>query len=162
MCAAWATISPSLLKTAHEKSLLSLILGENAVLFSVTPISSEMEENLFLNTSNKIGLTFTIQRLRPQSDTSFCALLTFTGKQYEGIPTAGFNPMIKALVVTIFGGLGSVKGTIWAAYIIGLLEAFLIVYVGASFALPGLFLFMIVMLVIRPNGLFGLGEMQRL
>jgi len=77
-------------------------------------------------------------------------------------PTAGFNPMIKALVVTIFGGLGSIKGTIWAAYIIGLLEAFLIVYMGSSWALPGLFLFMIVMLVIRPNGLFGLGEMQRL
>ena len=77
-------------------------------------------------------------------------------------PSSGFNPMIKALVVTIFGGLGSIKGTIWAAYIIGLLEAFLQVYMGASWALPGLFLFMIVMLVIRPNGLFGLGEMQRL
>lgn len=77
-------------------------------------------------------------------------------------PTAGFNPMVKSLVVTIFGGLGSVKGTIWAAYIIGLLEAFLQVYMGASWALPGLFLFMIVMLVVRPNGLFGLGEMQRL
>ena len=77
-------------------------------------------------------------------------------------PTAGFNPMVKALVVTIFGGLGSVKGTIWAAYIIGLLEAFLTVYMGASWALPGLFFFMIVMLTVRPNGLFGLGEAQRL
>jgi branched-chain amino acid transport system permease protein len=70
--------------------------------------------------------------------------------------------MVKSLVVTIFGGLGSVKGTIWAAYVIGLLEAFLTVYLGASWALPGLFLFMIVMLIFRPNGLFGLGEMQRL
>jgi branched-chain amino acid transport system permease protein len=77
-------------------------------------------------------------------------------------PTAGFNPMLKALVVTIFGGLGSVKGTIWAAYAIGLLEAFLQVYFGAGAALPGLFLFMIIMLVIRPTGLFGLGEAQRL
>jgi branched-chain amino acid transport system permease protein len=77
-------------------------------------------------------------------------------------PTAGFNPMLKALVVTIFGGLGSVKGTIWAAYVIGLLEAFLQVYFGAGAALPGLFLFMIIMLVIRPSGLFGLGEAQRL
>ena len=77
-------------------------------------------------------------------------------------PTAGFNPMVQALVVTIFGGLGSVKGTIWAAYIIGLLGAFLTVYMGASWALPGLFLFMIIMLTIRPNGLFGLGEAQRL
>ena len=77
-------------------------------------------------------------------------------------PTAGFNPMVKALVVTIFGGLGSVKGTIWAAYVIGLVEAFLQVYFGAGAALPGLFLFMIIMLVIRPTGLFGLGEAQRL
>jgi branched-chain amino acid transport system permease protein len=77
-------------------------------------------------------------------------------------PIAGFNPMVKSLVVTIFGGLGSVKGTIWAAYLIGLFEAFLTVYLGASWALPGLFLFMIFMLIVRPNGLFGLGEMQRL
>jgi branched-chain amino acid transport system permease protein len=77
-------------------------------------------------------------------------------------PTAGYTPLVKALVVTIFGGLGSVKGTIWAAYIIGLLEAFLTVYLGAGWGLPGLFLFMILMLVIRPRGLFGLGEMQRL
>ena len=77
-------------------------------------------------------------------------------------PTAGYTPLAKALIVTIFGGLGSVKGTIWAAYIIGVLEAFLIVYFGAGFALPVLFLFMILMLVIRPSGLFGLGEIQRL
>lgn len=77
-------------------------------------------------------------------------------------PTSGFMPMVKALVVTIFGGLGSVKGTVWAAYIIGLLEAFVQVYLGAGWAMPGLFLFMIFMLVIRPNGLFGLGEVRRL
>lgn len=77
-------------------------------------------------------------------------------------PSAGFAPMLMALVVTIFGGLGSVAGTIWAAYIIGLLESFLAVYIGPSWSLPGIFLFMIVMLVIRPNGLFGLGEVRRL
>ena len=77
-------------------------------------------------------------------------------------PGAGFNPMIKALVVTIFGGLGSVKGTIWAAYVIGLLEAFVQVYFGSGWALPLLFLFMILVLVIRPTGLFGQGETQRL
>src|SRR5262249_37078405 len=68
-------------------------------------------------------------------------------------PSGGFTPMLMAMVVTIFGGLGSVGGTIWAAYIIGLMESFLAVYVGPSWALPGIFLFMIAMLVIRPNGL---------
>lgn len=70
--------------------------------------------------------------------------------------------MLKALIITIFGGLGSVKGTIVAAYVIGLLEAFVQVYLGVGWSLPILFLFIIGVLIVRPNGLFGLGETQRL
>jgi branched-chain amino acid transport system permease protein len=77
-------------------------------------------------------------------------------------PTSGFTPMIVALLVTIFGGLGSVKGTIVAAYLIGLFESSVQVYLGPRFALPGLFLFMIAVLIVRPNGLFGVAEAQRL
>jgi branched-chain amino acid transport system permease protein len=77
-------------------------------------------------------------------------------------PTAGFQPMLSALVVTIFGGLGSVRGTVWAAYTIGLLEALVQVFVGPAWALPGLFLFMIAVLVVRPHGLFGAAEAERL
>jgi hypothetical protein len=60
MCAAWAIISPSRSKMAQEESRLSLMLGEKAVLLRVTPISSEMEENRFLKTSNKMGFSFTV------------------------------------------------------------------------------------------------------
>ena len=77
-------------------------------------------------------------------------------------PISGFNPMIQALIVTIFGGLGSVRGTIVAAYVIGALGSFLQVYLGASWALPGVFLFIIVVLIVRPNGLFGMAEARRL
>jgi branched-chain amino acid transport system permease protein len=77
-------------------------------------------------------------------------------------PTSGFTPMIQALIVTIFGGLGSVRGTIVAAYLIGVLESFLEVYLGAAWALPGVFLFIIVVLIVRPNGLYGLAEARRL
>jgi len=77
-------------------------------------------------------------------------------------PTSGFTPMIMAVVVTILGGLGSIKGTVVAAYSIGLIESFVNVYVGPSWALPVLFLGMIVVLTVRPNGLFGVGEVRRL
>jgi hypothetical protein len=60
ICAAWAIISPLRSKMAEEESRLSLMLGEKAVLLRVTPISSEIEENRFLNTSNKIGFSFTV------------------------------------------------------------------------------------------------------
>jgi branched-chain amino acid transport system permease protein len=77
-------------------------------------------------------------------------------------PSSGFTPMIIALLVTIFGGLGSVKGTIVAAYVIGIFEASIQVYVGPSYALPGLFLFIIAVLIVKPQGLFGVVEAQRL
>ena len=76
-------------------------------------------------------------------------------------PQSGFNLMIRGLAVAIFGGLGSVKGTLWAALLIGFVESFVTVYWGATWALPGIFLFMILVLVLRPNGLFGLGEATR-
>ncbi|HKF77161.1 MAG TPA: branched-chain amino acid ABC transporter permease [Candidatus Dormibacteraeota bacterium] len=77
-------------------------------------------------------------------------------------PSSGFNPMIQALIVTIFGGLGSVRGALVAGYVLGLFESFVEVYFGVAWALPGVFLLIIVMLIVRPNGLFGVGEVRRL
>jgi|SRR5690348_3101298 len=77
-------------------------------------------------------------------------------------PSSGFNPMVIALVVTMFGGLGSVKGTIVAAYLTGIFVSVVQVYAGAQYALPGLFLLMMIVIVIRPHGLFGRAAVQRL
>ncbi len=70
-------------------------------------------------------------------------------------PGMGGEPLTKALIVTIFGGLGSVLGTVVGAYAIGLLEAFSNYMVGLYWAPAILFLLMIVTLMIRPSGLFG-------
>lgn len=77
-------------------------------------------------------------------------------------PGAGFLPLLKALIVVILGGLGSVKGTIWAALAVGFLESFVQVYVGASWSLPILFLMIVVVLSARPQGFFGQPMAQRL
>ena len=77
-------------------------------------------------------------------------------------PTSGFTPMVLAIVVTILGGLGSIKGTVVAAYSIGLLESFVNVYAGPSWGLPVTFTAMIAVLTVRPNGLYGVGEVRRL
>lgn len=70
-------------------------------------------------------------------------------------PGLGSEPLIKALIIVIFGGLGSLGGTIGAAYVIGLVEAFLIVSVGMYWTPSALFLLLIATLLVRPQGLFG-------
>lgn len=77
-------------------------------------------------------------------------------------PNSGFNPMIQALIVTIFGGLGSIRGALVAGFVLGVFESFVEVFYGVGWAQPGVFILIILMLIVRPNGLFGIGEVRRL
>jgi branched-chain amino acid transport system permease protein len=77
-------------------------------------------------------------------------------------PQSGFNPMIQALIVTIFGGLGSIRGALVAGFVLGVFESFVEVFYGVAWAQPGVFILIILMLIVRPNGLFGIGEVKRL
>ena len=77
-------------------------------------------------------------------------------------PNSGFNPMIQALIVTIFGGLGSIRGALVAGFVLGVFESFVEVFYGVAWAQPGVFILIILMLIVRPNGLFGIGEVKRL
>jgi len=70
-------------------------------------------------------------------------------------PAFGSEPLVKALIIVIFGGLGSLGGTIAAAYLIGLLEAALIFFIGIYWAPSMIFVLLIVILLLRPQGLLG-------
>ena len=79
----------------------------------------------------------------------------FLGALYFASPTAGDLPLLTALIVVIFGGLGSLKGTLYAAYIIGFIQALAIVLVGTTWSLPVLYGVILLVLIFRPYGLFG-------
>ena len=87
------------------------------------------------------------------------ALAGLTGILLGGIrfitPSMGAEPLVKAMIVVIFGGLGSLGATVGAAFVIGLTEAFLILVLGLYWTPFVLFLGLIVVLILRPNGLFG-------
>ena len=70
-------------------------------------------------------------------------------------PAMGNEPLMKALIVVIFGGVARFSSPIYAAFIIGMLEAFAIYVVGLYWSPAVLFLTMIVVLLIKPEGLFG-------
>lgn len=55
----------------------------------------------------------------------------------------------------ILGGLGSVTGATVAAFIVGLVEAYAAVYLGGSKGALTLFVLVLVILIVRPQGLLG-------
>ncbi len=79
----------------------------------------------------------------------------FLGAQFFAYPNAGDLPLLLALIVVIFGGLGSLKGTLYAAYIIGFIQSLAQVTIGTTWSLPVLYGVILLVLIFRPYGLFG-------
>lgn len=73
-------------------------------------------------------------------------------------PNSGGTIMVKAWVVTAFGGMGSIRGGLYAAFIIGMLEAFVGWMFGMSYSIIALFILLLATLTLRPQGLMGKGE----
>lgn len=70
-------------------------------------------------------------------------------------PTMGAVASYKALAIIVLGGLGSVRGTLVASLAIGVVESFGTVYVGHILDRDALaFAFLVVALMVRPQGLF--------
>ena len=69
---------------------------------------------------------------------------------------------LSALVVVIVGGLDSVAGALVAGLVIGVVEALVGTYLGGEYKLVTTFGILILMLMIRPYGLFGTREIERL
>jgi branched-chain amino acid transport system permease protein len=67
----------------------------------------------------------------------------------------GWPVLVMALVVIVFGGLGSIKGTIFAAFALAIVEVFVTFQIGAVWALPIFLVILLIVLSIRPRGLFG-------
>ena len=63
--------------------------------------------------------------------------------------------ILKAFVVVVLGGLGSVAGAIVGAVVLGVVDSLTLTYVTSEFKQLVAFTVLIVVLVVRPSGLFG-------
>jgi branched-chain amino acid transport system permease protein len=68
------------------------------------------------------------------------------------------HPLIMVLAVVVLGGLGSIKGSFVGAYILGFAEALVVFLIPMGAFLKGsvALSIMIVVLLFRPEGLFGI------
>ncbi len=72
-------------------------------------------------------------------------------------PTVGVSFGLMAYITVILGGLGNLKGAFVGGLLIGVAEAFGVQYVGADSGLLLAFIIFIVLLTIKPQGLFSKG-----
>jgi len=70
-------------------------------------------------------------------------------------PDFGATELLKSFVVVVLGGLGSVAGTAIAALILAVVEVFAILVLPAYLTAAVGFVLLVLVLVIRPGGLFG-------
>ncbi|MES3010702.1 MAG: branched-chain amino acid ABC transporter permease [Pseudomonadota bacterium] len=69
---------------------------------------------------------------------------------------------LSVLVVVIFGGLDSVLGALVGGLIVGVMEALAGFYLGGEFKILATFSLLVLILLVRPYGLFGTHEIERL
>ena len=71
------------------------------------------------------------------------------------MPTSGALPGLRAFVAAVVGGIGSIPGAVVGAFAIGICESLIRGTSLATFADAFTFALLIIILVVKPTGLFG-------
>ena len=82
------------------------------------------------------------------------------GMKYNIYPTMG-NVGLKAFIASVIGGLGSVPGAITGAILLGLIETVVSGYISSGLRDLISFTLLILILLVRPSGLFGVDVQEK-
>ncbi|MDD2214032.1 MAG: branched-chain amino acid ABC transporter permease [Oscillospiraceae bacterium] len=82
------------------------------------------------------------------------SILYFTDRM-SVTPFSGTMPGLKCFVAAVLGGIGSIPGAMIGGFIIGITETFLVALGYSTYSDAVTFLFLIIILIVRPTGLLG-------
>jgi len=102
-----------------------------------------------------------IQRIRYLAMALGCAMAGAAGAimapLFSAYAFGALGPLLKAFIVVIIGGLGSLPGAVIAAFGLGAIDSFGVAYLGYPAYAIGFGVVML-FLIVRPTGLFGHAE----
>ena len=132
--------------------LLVLLINHTKIGMAMRAVSRDFE------TSSLMGID--INRVITVTFVIGCALAAIGSvlffSNYTGInPMSGAMPGLKAFVAAVFGGIGSVPGAVVGAFIIGICENIIKGAGLTTFSDAFTFVLLIVILMVKPTGLFG-------
>lgn len=79
----------------------------------------------------------------------------FLGVKNKIYAQLGSDVVTKGFISSVVGGFGSIYGAVIGAFVLGVVEQFLVYFVGSNMARVFIFLLMLVFLLVRPQGIAG-------
>jgi branched-chain amino acid transport system permease protein len=76
-------------------------------------------------------------------------------------PTIGFIAGLKAFTASVVGGIGSIPGAMLGGLLIGVAESFITGYISSTYTNLLVFALLIAVMLIRPSGLLGQAQLQK-
>ncbi len=74
---------------------------------------------------------------------------------FSVFPTVGLNFVLIAFVIVVLGGMGSIEGALLGGFCVGVVQSVSAYYVAPAFGQLFFFLLFLLVMIFRPNGLFG-------
>lgn len=131
--------------------LLTLLLNKTRIGKAVRATAENIETASLLGIHTRRIITFTVM-LASALGAAAGVLIALSFNAIE--PTMGTSMGFKGLAVLIMGGLGNVGGAMAGGFILGVAEVFSVAYGASSFRDAVTFGLIILILFIRPQGLF--------
>ena len=132
--------------------LLMLLINHTKVGMAMRAVSKDFETSklMGIKINSVISTTFVIG----SALAAIGSVLYFTDRM-SVTPFSGTLPGLKCFVAAVFGGIGSIPGAVAGGFLIGISETVLVALGYSTFSDAFTFLLLILMLLLKPTGLFG-------
>ena len=134
-------------------AVLVILIQKTKIGMAMRAVSRDFEPSqlMGIKINSVISMTFIIG-----SFLAAVASILYFSNYGQVSPMIGAMPGLKAFVAAVFGGIGSIPGAVIGAFIIGICESFIKANENiAVFSNAFTFALLIVILLCKPNGLFG-------
>ena len=140
-------------------STFALFINKSKLGKSIRAVSQDREAATLMGINSNRILLYTV--MISAFLASIAAFLYLPAAALSG-PSMGFSSLTNAFAVVILGGMGSLVGSVVGSYIVGFVTSYTSIFIpnGPSWAHLIPIIVIIIMLVIRPQGLFGKKEVR--
>jgi branched-chain amino acid transport system permease protein len=142
-----AIVIPIVIFIALNRFVTRTRLGKS---IRAVSMSEENSKLMGININRVITLTFVIGGLTTGA-ASFLFMTVYENTKFN----VGFNMGIAAFTAAVLGGIGNLKGAFYGGIALGLMEQFASAVIGSQWKAVTVFVVLVVVLLFKPNGLFG-------